>query len=81
MAKVLLFGRLQDIAGWRERGLEPAPQTVAALLAQLTAEDEALGQALAQPSVRIAVDRRIVAGDAPLNAASEVAFMPPMSGG
>ena len=81
MAKVLLFGRLQDIAGWRERGLEPAPLTVTALLAQLTAEDEALGQALAQPSVRVAVDRRIVSGDAPLNAASEVAFMPPMSGG
>ena len=81
MAKVLLFGRLQDIAGWRERGLEPAPQTVAALLAQLSAEDEALGEALAQPSVRVAVDRIIVSRDAALSAGSEIAFMPPMSGG
>jgi len=81
VARVLLFGRLQDIAGWRERGIDSAPATVAALMAQLSAEDEALGEALAQPSVRVAVDRRIVAGDAPVGPGSEVAFMPPMSGG
>ena len=81
MARVLLFGRLQDIAGWRERAVEPTPPTVAALRDQLAAEDEALGEALRQPSVRVAVDRQIVTGDAPLAAAREVAFMPPMSGG
>jgi sulfur-carrier protein len=81
VARVLLFGRLQDLAGWRERGLEPAPPTLSALRAQLANEDEALGEALAHPSIRIAVDRQIVSGDAALRADSEVAFMPPMSGG
>ncbi|MEO6340160.1 MAG: MoaD/ThiS family protein [Caulobacteraceae bacterium] len=81
MARVLLFGRLQDIAGWRERSVEPTPPTVAALLDQLAAEDEALGEALRQPSVRVAVDRQITAGDTSLAAAREIAFMPPMSGG
>ena len=81
MATVLLFGRLQDVAGWRERSVEPTPPTVAALLDQLAAEDEALGEALRQPSVRVAVDRKITSSDAPLAAAREIAFMPPMSGG
>ena len=81
MARVLLFGRLQDIAGWRERDVAPTPPTVAALVGQLAAEDEALGEALRQPSVRVAVDRQITTADAPLAAAREIAFMPPMSGG
>jgi molybdopterin synthase sulfur carrier subunit len=81
VARILLFGRLQDIAGWRERGVEPTPPTVAALLDRLAAEDEALGEALRQPSVRVAVDRRIAANDADLADAREIAFMPPMSGG
>lgn len=81
MAKVLLFGRLQDIAGWRERGVEPTPPTVAALLDQLAAEDAALGEALRQPSVRVAVDRQIAANATDLVDAREIAFMPPMSGG
>lgn len=81
MAKVLLFGRLQDIAGWRERGVEPTPPTLAALVDQLAAEDADLGEALRQPSVRVAVDRQIATANAPLAAAREIAFMPPMSGG
>ncbi len=81
MATVLLFGRLQDIAGWRERSVEPTPSTLAALLDLLAAEDEALGEALRQPAVRVAVDRKIAPGDASLAAAREIAFMPPMSGG
>jgi molybdopterin synthase sulfur carrier subunit len=81
VARVLLFGRLQDIAGWRERDVEPTPPTIAALLDQLAAEDAPLGEALRQPSVRVAIDRQITAGDAPLAAAREIAFMPPMSGG
>ncbi|WP_374656245.1 MoaD/ThiS family protein [Phenylobacterium sp.] len=79
MARVLLFGRLADIAGWRERELEAA--SVAALRALLSGEDEALAHALAGPGVQVALDQAILRGDAALSARSEVAFLPPMSGG
>lgn len=79
MARVLLFGRLADQAGWRERLIDAAD--LAALRAALAAEDARLGQALAGPGVQIAVDKAIVRGEAALSAASEVAFLPPMSGG
>jgi len=81
MARVLLFGRLADVAGWRERTIEPAPATLTALRALLGAEDSALGEALAGPGVQAAVDKGLVRGDVTLGAASEVAFLPPMSGG
>jgi molybdopterin synthase sulfur carrier subunit len=79
VAKVLLFGRLSDLAGWRERHVESA--FLSALKARLADEDAGLGEALAGPGVQVALDQVIVRGDAPLNAATEVAFLPPMSGG
>jgi molybdopterin synthase sulfur carrier subunit len=79
MARVLLFGRLRDVAGWRERDL---PQSsLFSLRDALAAEDAALGEALTAPGVQAAVDKALVRGDAPLTGASEVAFLPPMSGG
>ena len=80
MARVLLFGRLADAAGWRERDLE-APGTLAALRALLAAEDPALGEALAGPGVMAAIDQVLMRGDASLDGVAEVAFLPPMSGG
>jgi sulfur-carrier protein len=79
MARVLLFGRLSDIAGWRERELESP--TIAALRALLSSEDDGLAEALAAPGVQVALDQAIVRGDAALSARSEVAFLPAMSGG
>ena len=79
MARVLLFGRLADLAGWRERDIEG--DTLAALRLRLAEEDEALGEALAGPGVQVALDQEIVRGDAAVTARSEVAFLPPMSGG
>lgn len=81
MARVLLFGPLRDLAGWRERTLDPAPASLSALRAQLAAEDAALGAALAAPGVQVALDQEIVRGDAVLSPRCEVAFLPPMSGG
>lgn len=78
MARVLLFGVLADIAGWREA--EIPGDSLAALRAELGKDDD-LGEALSGPGVQVAVDRVIVRGEAVLTAASEVAFMPPMSGG
>ena len=79
--RVLLFGRLGDIAGWRERDFAPPPASLSALKAVIAAEDTALGDAIAAKGVRAAVDRVIVRGEAALGAGAEVAFLPPMSGG
>jgi molybdopterin synthase sulfur carrier subunit len=43
--------------------------------------DPELAAALAGPGVQVAVDKAIVRGDALLGPKSEVAFLPPMSGG
>jgi molybdopterin synthase sulfur carrier subunit len=79
MARVLLFGPLRDLAGWRERDL--AATSLSELRRALGAEDPALADALAAPGVQVALDQAIVRGDAALSAAAEVAFLPPMSGG
>ncbi|PZR34404.1 MoaD/ThiS family protein [Caulobacter segnis] len=79
MARVLLFGRLADQAGWRDRRIEAVD--LAALRAVIAAEDAGLGEALAAPGVQIAVDKVLVRGESALAAGAEVAFLPPMSGG
>ena len=79
MARVLLFGRLSDVAGWRDRQVESP--FLSTLRAKLAEEDAVLGEALSGRGVQVALDQVIVRGDAPLNAATEVAFLPPMSGG
>jgi molybdopterin synthase sulfur carrier subunit len=79
MARVLLFGRLADVAGWRDRVIESS--SVAALRNLLADEDAQLGAALAGPGVQVAIDQAIVRGDIALSPKAEVAFLPPMSGG
>lgn len=79
MARVLLFGRLADQAGWRDRAVEVG--SLAALRQALAAEDPSLAEALSGPGVQVAVDKAIVRGEAVLAAGTEVAFLPPMSGG
>ncbi|WP_309606664.1 MoaD/ThiS family protein [Phenylobacterium sp.] len=79
MARVLLFGRLSDVAGWRDRQIDSP--FLSALKSRLADEDAGLGAALAGAGVQVALDQVIVRGDAALNAGTEVAFLPPMSGG
>jgi molybdopterin synthase sulfur carrier subunit len=81
MARVVLLGRLRDIAGWRERALEPAPETLSALRRLLSQEDAALGEALAGTGVQAAVNKTLTRGDVALQPGDEIAFLPPMSGG
>ena len=81
MARVLLFGRLRDVAGWRERVYAPAPARLSDLKAMIRADDPALADALEGPSIQAAVDKVLTRGDAALHAGAEVAFLPPMSGG
>ncbi len=79
MARVLLFGRLADQAGWRDRVVEASSLT--ALRDVLAGDDPTLAEALSGPGVQVAVDKAIVRGEAFLAAGAEVAFLPPMSGG
>jgi molybdopterin synthase sulfur carrier subunit len=79
MARVLLFGRLSDLAGWRERELDSP--SITSLREMLTTQDAVLGEALRGPGVQVALDQAIIRGDAALTTRSEVAFLPPMSGG
>jgi molybdopterin synthase sulfur carrier subunit len=79
MARVLLFGRFRDLAGWRER--EIAAGSLSDLRALLAAGDAELAEALEGKGVQVAVDQAIVKGDMALSASAEVAFLPPMSGG
>ena len=79
MARVLLFGRLADLAGWREREIPAA--SLSDLRGRIATEDPALFEALQAPAVRTAVDQELVSLDVALGPGSEVAFLPPMSGG
>jgi molybdopterin synthase sulfur carrier subunit len=81
VARVLLFGRLADLAGWRTREVEPLPRRLSDLRDLLGRQDAALREALTGRGVRAAVDKALVGEDIELAGASEIAFMPPMSGG
>jgi len=81
VVRVLLFGRLADVAGWRERVVDPAPATLGDLRALIEAEFPDLADALTAKGVQAAVNKAIVRGDVVLTAGAEVAFLPAMSGG
>ena len=76
-----MLGRLRDVAGWRERTIDPIPATLSALRDRLAGEDAALGEALAGKGVQVALNKALARGEASLKAGDEVAFLPPMSGG
>lgn len=82
-ARILFFGRLADVAGRREAVVAlSGPTDIAAIIATLGEGAPELAAALAAPSVRVAVNKRV----APLRAGKaepgdEIAFLPPVSGG
>lgn len=78
MARVLLFGALADVAGWRERDI--AGDSVEALRTTLCA-DERLAERLGHPGLMTIVNQVIVRGNPPVAPEDEVAFAPPVSGG
>lgn len=83
MARLLFFGKLGDLAGerMRERALPDGVATVDQLIAAITAEDAALGEALAAPSVRFIVNEKIADAGGAISDGDEIAFLPPVSGG
>lgn len=79
MARVLMFGRLADVAGWRERTV--AADRLSVLRSAIGERQPELARALKADTVSVIVNDVLTRGDAPVADADEVAFLPPMSGG
>ncbi len=79
MACILLFGKLAEVAGWRQRDIVlPAHvTTLGALRIYLADTHPEIGAA----STRAAINRHVAHLDDPVTDDDEIAFMPPMSGG
>jgi len=82
MARILFFGGLRDIAGATlDMQLDASAATVSDLRQWLEAHDPVLAEAVRRRGVRIAVDQVFASEHTPISNASEIAFMPPFSGG
>lgn len=81
--RLLFFGRLQDLAGGRERECDASNNalTIAGLIKSFREEEPALATALEDPAIRVAVNEVVTDREASLRAGDEVAFLPPASGG
>jgi len=79
---VLWFAWLRERTGVSRESVESGAATVADLVEELRSRSEGHALALSDlRAVRVALDRRLVALDASLEDAREVAFFPPMTGG
>lgn len=79
---VVYFAWVRERIGIPKESVESDAQTVAELVAELSAKEERYAAAFADVSaLRVAVDQELVDFDAPLAGAREVAFFPPMTGG
>jgi len=74
---VLYFASLRDAAGVDSESL-PVPASLASLYADLRARH---GFVLPAEKLRVAVDGAFAAWDAVVTDGSEIAFIPPVSGG
>ena len=79
MINLLFFGRLGDFAKQVPSTIEAS--TPAEIRRLLTAEFPDLARELDQPQVLVSVNKMIVGWDQPLFDGSEVAFLPPVTGG
>lgn len=79
MIHLLFFGRLGELA-------ETVPTTIVAetpadILRLLAMDFPALAKALSEPQILVSVNKMIVGWDQGLVDGSEVAFLPPVTGG
>ena len=82
--KALYFASVRERIGINEEDIAPPAHvaTTADLMTWLAGRGENYAAAFANAStIRVALDRRHARLDAPLAAAREVAFFPPMTGG
>jgi molybdopterin synthase sulfur carrier subunit len=80
--EIRYFAWLRERVGTASERVETEAVTVADLITELRARDEAYAHAFSDTqSIRAAVDQTLVDFDAPLAGAREIAFFPPMTGG
>ena len=82
--KAVYFAWVRERVGKAEEEIDPPAgvETVADLVAWLSARDEGYAQAFENPRiVRAALDRAHVKPDARIAGKREIAFFPPMTGG
>ena len=79
---LLWFAWLRERTGVSHERVETSAANLSDLVAELRGRSEGHALALSDlRAVRVAVDQRLVALDATLAGAREVAFFPPMTGG
>jgi molybdopterin synthase sulfur carrier subunit len=76
--RVLYFASLRDAAGLAQEDVQTEAPDLAALYAELQARHQL---PFAQRQLRVAVDGDFVGWATPLRDRSDVAFLPPVSGG
>ncbi len=82
MIDVLYFAWVRERIGLPRERVETGAETVADLVAELTAREERYAAAFQDLSaLRVAIDQELTDFSAPLAGAREVAFFPPMTGG
>ena len=80
--EVLYFAWVRERIGQPKERVETDAETVADLVAELSAREERYALAFSDLSaLRVAVDQDLADFDAPLAGVREVAFFPPMTGG
>jgi len=82
MTKIIFLGRLKDAAGVAERQVElPALSTSEDLIKIVAGDNDLFAEQLAEPSIRMIINKSILVDDRLPDRIEEVAFMPPLSGG
>ncbi|MGR3544623.1 molybdopterin converting factor subunit 1 [Brevirhabdus sp.] len=82
MIDVIYFAWVRERIGMPSEQIETDAATVADLVAELRTREERYALAFSDLSaLRVAVDQELRDFDAPIGAAREVAFFPPMTGG
>ncbi len=83
MLKVLLFGRLGDVAGDTEIGIpwNENLATIETVREQLLNTVPELADALGEKRTLVAVNQQICGSDTEVSDGDEIAFMPPVTGG
>lgn len=81
--KVVFLGYLKNDAGGKDFNLSPDShvKTVEDLIALISGNNDALKESLSHPSVRVIINKSILAKSTLPQNIDEVAFMPPLSGG
>lgn len=82
MTKIVFLGWLKDTAGIAERQVTlPAMTTPEELIRFVANGNQLLAEELAEPTIRIIVNKSILVDRVLPETIEEVAFMPPLSGG